>query len=91
MTHYLLAILIAFFGGMILAPIIVRLIKSLNVKQTILSYVSQHESKQGIPTMGGSIFILPACIATFALGWELCICDFCSFIDYQLCRHRFSG
>jgi phospho-N-acetylmuramoyl-pentapeptide-transferase len=68
LTHYLLAILIAFFGGMILAPIIVRLIKSLNVKQTILSYVSQHESKQGIPTMGGSIFILPACIATFALG-----------------------
>ncbi|MFW5780916.1 MAG: phospho-N-acetylmuramoyl-pentapeptide-transferase [Bacillota bacterium] len=68
MIHYLLAILIAFFGGMILAPIIIGLIKRLNVKQTILSYVSQHEDKQGIPTMGGGIFIIPAIVATFVLG-----------------------
>lgn len=68
MIKYLLAVIISFFAAMLIAPLTIRLVKKLHVKQTILSYVQQHESKQGIPTMGGAIFILPTVAASFLLG-----------------------
>lgn len=68
MIKYLLAVLVSFFIGMIIAPIAIMLIKRMKVRQTILSYVQQHEAKQGIPTMGGFIFIVSASITTFIFG-----------------------
>lgn len=65
---YLLALLTAFFIGMIIAPAIILLIKKLRVRQTILSYVEQHKEKQGIPTMGGWIFIIAATVSTLIFG-----------------------
>lgn len=67
MLKYLSAVLISFFIGMAAAPPIILLIKKLKARQTILCYVSQHKAKQGIPTMGGWIFLLSTSIATLAL------------------------
>lgn len=48
---------------MFLAPLIITLMKKLKARQTILNYVTQHKDKEGIPTMGGIIFVLSALIA----------------------------
>lgn len=68
MIKILIAVIVSFFSGMLIAPLTIRLVKKLHVKQTILSYVQQHESKQGIPTMGGAIFILPTAVTALLLG-----------------------
>lgn len=65
---YLIAILTAFFLGMVIAPLIVFLVKKMKVRQTVLSYVQQHQDKQGIPTMGGWIFIIAACVTSMIFG-----------------------
>lgn len=65
MNRILLTFICAFFVGMIVAPPLIALIKKLKAKQTILSYVEQHKSKDGVPTMGGVIFILAAVICCF--------------------------
>lgn len=67
MIKYFLAVLISFSVGMIIAPFIIKLIKRMNARQTILQYVQQHEAKQGIPTMGGSIFILATAFTVLVL------------------------
>jgi len=43
--------------------------KKIKGRQTILSYVTQHKDKDGIPTMGGVIFLLPALVFCFVF-WE---------------------
>lgn len=35
----------------------------------ILGYVSQHSAKEGTPTMGGFIFIVPVAVVTLAVGY----------------------
>ena len=62
MIRILLTFICAFFIGMIIAPIVIALIKRLKAGQRILSYVEQHKDKEGIPTMGGIIFLLSAMI-----------------------------
>lgn len=69
MTKILLAFLCAFFIGMIIAPPTIFLIKKMKAKQTILSFVEQHKDKEGVPTMGGIIFILAALITSF-IFWK---------------------
>ncbi len=68
MTICLIAVLASFFLGMLIAPISINLIKRMRVRQTILSYVQQHEYKQGVPTMGGFIFIIPTIVITLVFG-----------------------
>lgn len=68
MIRYLLAVLISFFIGMFIAPLAIKLITNMKVRQTILSYVQQHEAKQGIPTMGGFIFIIASIVTTLLFG-----------------------
>ena len=58
----LLAFLITFFVSVIFAPLIIKLTRKLKFGQNILGYVSEHSSKQGTPTMGGIIFIIPTII-----------------------------
>ncbi len=69
MTRILLAFVCAFFIGMIIAPPTIFLIKKMKAKQTILSFVEQHKEKEGVPTMGGIIFILAALITSF-IFWK---------------------
>lgn len=64
----MLAALVSFFIGMIIAPFAIKIIKKMRVRQTILSYVQQHEGKQGIPTMGGFIFIFSSLLTTLIFG-----------------------
>ncbi len=66
MARVIGAFVCSFAIGMVLAGPIVFFLKRLNAKQSILSYVEQHKAKQGIPTMGGFIFLFP-CLITFFL------------------------
>ena len=54
-----LSFLITFFVSLIFAPLVIFLSKKLKLGQNILNYVEEHASKQGTPTMGGIIFIIP--------------------------------
>ncbi len=55
--------------GMIIAPMIIKVIRRFKAKQTILNYVVQHKDKEGIPTMGGIIFMLSTSVACFIM-WK---------------------
>lgn len=52
---------------MVLAPAVIYLIKKLRIRQTILFYVEQHKDKEGIPTMGGLIFLISTVISSFIM------------------------
>lgn len=69
MIRWIISFLVAFFIGMTIAPVIIKVIKKLKAKQTILNYVVQHKDKEGIPTMGGVIFMLSTCFACFIM-WK---------------------
>jgi len=58
--------LVACAIGVILSPIVISGAKKLKAGQPILSYVDQHKGKQGTPTFGGFIFLIPAVLVTFA-------------------------
>lgn len=60
--NYILAAIIAFVATAFIAPLVIGFLKKEKVKQTILSYVDNHSSKQGTPTMGGIIFIVAIAI-----------------------------
>ena len=51
--------LITFVVSLIFAPFYIKFAKKLKFGQTISEYVGEHNIKQGTPTMGGLIFILP--------------------------------
>lgn len=55
----LLVFLITFLVALIFAPLVIKFTKRLKFGQNILNYVTEHASKQGTPTMGGIIFIIP--------------------------------
>ena len=48
--------------SLLFAPLVIRLMRKLKARQTVLGYVKQHEAKNGTPTMGGLIFLLPATV-----------------------------
>lgn len=58
MEKVLVCFLIAFAISIIIAPFIIKIIIKLKCGQNILSYVDNHNYKQGTPTMGGIIFIV---------------------------------
>jgi len=56
--------------SVLVAPIVIKIMKRLKAKQTVLGYVKQHEAKTGTPTMGGFIFLIPATIfPLIEFGW----------------------
>jgi len=69
MIFLISAFVAAFFIGMFIAPLAVSLFKKLKARQTILSYVEQHKSKDGVPTMGGVIFLIAAA-ASSLIFWR---------------------
>ncbi|HKL73941.1 MAG TPA: phospho-N-acetylmuramoyl-pentapeptide-transferase [Clostridia bacterium] len=87
MIRWIISFLVAFFIAMAIAPLIIKVIKRLKAGQTILDYVTQHKDKEGIPTMGGIIFVTSTCIACLIM-WNgqrnlaaiILIIMFCYFV-----------
>lgn len=63
----ILAFMIGFIITILFGLIIIPVLKKKNVKQTISIFMQKHKSKEGTPTMGGLIFIIPTIITIFIL------------------------
>ena len=68
MRALLLCALVAFALSLALCAALIPLLKKAGARQNILSYVKEHESKGGTPTMGGLAFIAAACLASFVFA-----------------------
>ena len=63
LKKYTLALMISFIISVIMGYFMIPLLKKLNIGQRISVFVgSSHKNKNGIPTMGGLIFIVPTII-----------------------------
>jgi len=68
LTKAIVAIMIGFFASTILGLILIPLLKKLRIGQRISIFVGEaHRKKDGTPTMGGLIFIIPTVITTLGL------------------------
>ena len=68
LTKTMFAMMIGFLGAVILGLFLIPALKKLKVGQRISVFVGDsHRKKEGTPTMGGLIFILPTLIATIFL------------------------
>ncbi len=69
---------------MIIAPFYIKFAKKFKFGQNILGYVEEHFSKQGTPTMGGVIFIIPTIIASLIFAKSnLSLVLFCMAIFFS--------
>lgn len=63
-----LAMMIGFVIAMIFGYILIPVLKKMKVKQNVSEYLSeQHREKNGVPTMGGLIFIIPTLLTILVL------------------------
>ena len=60
--------LAAFAVTVALAPIVIYCSRKFKLRQTVLHYVSEHKSKSGTPTMGGTAFLIGSSLATLLFG-----------------------
>lgn len=67
MTKYIISFLISFVLACAITPLVFWCVKKMGARQTILHYVKEHEGKQGTPTMGGLIFLVPAILVPLAM------------------------
>ena len=68
LTKVILSIMIGFIVAMVFGLIFIPILKRINFGQKISEYVGEsHRKKEGTPTMGGLIFIIPTIIAVFFL------------------------
>lgn len=68
LTKSMFAIMIGFLGAVILGLFLVPALKRWKVGQRISVFVGEnHRKKEGTPTMGGFIFIIPTLLATLFL------------------------
>ena len=68
LTKSILAIMLGFMSATILGFILIPLLKKLHAGQRISSYVSnRHQVKEGTPTLGGLIFIIPTLLVVIFL------------------------
>jgi len=68
LTKSVFAIMIGFLSSVVLGLILIPVLKKLKVGQKISVFVREaHHKKEGTPTMGGFIFIIPTIIMTIAL------------------------
>ena len=66
-----LSFLVAFVMCLLLCGMLLPLLRRLKAGQEILSYVTEHSSKQGTPTMGGIAFILAiALVSSIFCNWH---------------------
>ena len=68
LTKAVFAIMVGFLFSVVLGLILLPLLRKLKVGQRISSYVGySHRQKEGTPTMGGLIFIIPTVLITIGL------------------------
>ena len=68
LTKSILAVMLGFISSVVLGFILIPILKKLRMGQRISSYVSdRHQLKEGTPTFGGLIFILPTLLITIGL------------------------
>lgn len=65
MKTYLVAFLTSLLLAVLIGFLVIPLLKKLKLGQNILSYLSEHDYKNGTPTMGGIIFVISSIIAFF--------------------------
>ncbi len=71
MRDYILCALAAFLLSLALCAALIPLLRRIGAGQNILSYVKEHQSKGGTPTMGGLAFVLAACISALLFAkWD---------------------
>ena len=69
MQRLILTIIAAFVMAIVFGPVVIPWLRRMKFGQTIYDLGPQsHKKKQGIPTMGGVIFALPALIAALAFA-----------------------
>ena len=69
LTKAIFAVMIGFLGAAILGLILIPILRRLNLGQRVSIYVRDaHKEKEGTPTIGGLIFIIPTVVATIALS-----------------------
>ncbi len=64
----LFVLLLSFLLSAVLCALALPLLKRLGAGQNILSYVKEHASKKGTPTMGGLAFVPAACIVSLVFA-----------------------
>ena len=70
MQRVIWTILASFVMAIVFGPVVIPWLKRMKFGQTIYDLGPQsHKKKQGIPTMGGIIFAVPAVVASFALAY----------------------
>ena len=68
LTKAVFAIMIGFLSSVVLGLFFIPVLKKLHIGQKISIFVGEsHKKKEGTPTMGGLIFIVPTIIATIYL------------------------
>ncbi len=68
LTKAIFAVMIGFFLSTMLGLVLIPFLKKIRVGQKISIFVGEaHRKKEGTPTMGGLIFILPTVVATITL------------------------
>lgn len=70
MFEIVFSIFIAFIICYVLLLVEIPVLKRAKAKQTILSYVEEHKSKEGTPTMGGIAFLIAITVTFFIMARE---------------------
>ena len=92
LTKSVMAMMISFIFAVITGLIIIPLLKKLHASQSLSIYLQRaHKAKEGTPTMGGLIFIIPTILITLAfltlekirISYTLIIILF-TFISYAI-------
>ncbi len=91
LTNAILTLLIGFILATLIGTILIPFLKKLKASQHVSVYLKEHKTKEGTPTMGGLIFIIPTLLSTVMLlylnkmviSYNLIIVIF-TFIGYAL-------
>ena len=71
LTKSILSIMIGFIAAVIIGLVLIPILKRINFGQRISEYVGEsHRKKEGTPTMGGIIFIVPTILAILFLVFD---------------------
>ena len=63
-----LALLIGFITSVTFGYFFIKFLKRVNIRQTVSVFLEErHKKKEGIPTMGGFIFIIPTIVTAIIL------------------------
>ena len=72
LTKVVLSLMVGFITAVIFGFVLIPFLKKINFRQRISDYVGEnHHKKEGTPTMGGIIFIVPTIITIV----YLCLSD----------------